>query len=217
MTVQIKVYSDYVCPFCFIAEGPLQQAIQGKDVEVEWMPFELRPVPNEPLRPDEPYIQRAFHQSVKPMAERMGLDMVLPQMSPHPRTHLAFEGFQFAKEHGKGGEYNHRIFKAFFQEEQDIGQVDVLTKLAGEVGLDESQFRAALESRTYQEAHQKALHHAYREAGIQVVPTIMIGNHVLEGVRSKEAFEQILNEELKQAQEKQEFGDGMACGIDGCR
>ncbi len=216
MTVKIKVYSDYVCPFCFLAEDPLLQATQGKDVEVEWMPFELRPDPNEPLRPDEPYIQRAFHQSVKPMAERMGVNIVLPQMSPHPRTHLAFEGFQFAQEHGKGGAYNHRLFKAFFQEEQDIGNVDVLTKLAGEVGLDEAQFRAALESRTYQEAHQKALHHAYNEAQIKVVPTVVIGDQVLEGLRSKEAFEQVINAELSQLQDKKGAGEGMACSIDGC-
>lgn len=216
MTVKIKVYSDYVCPFCFLAEEPLLQAMQGKDVEIEWMPFELRPEPNEPLRPEEPYIQRAFQQSVLPMAQRLGLKMLLPKMSPHPRTQLAFEGFQFAKEQGLGGVYNHRLFKAFFQEEQDIGDVDVLTKLAGEVGLDEAQFRAALEARTYQEAHQQALHHAYNEAKIQVVPTVVIGNHVLEGVRNKEAFEQILNEELAHAQDKQEFGEGMACGPDGC-
>lgn len=216
MTLKIQVYSDYVCPFCFLAEDPLQKAMEGKDVELEWMPFELRPEPNEPLRPEEPYIQRGFQQSVKPMADAMGLKMLLPQMSPHPRTQLAFEGFQFAKEHGKANEYNHRMFKAFFQEEQDIGKVDVLTKLAGEVDLDEAQFRAALEARTYQEVHQKALYHAYNEANVQVVPTIVIGKNVLQGVRSQEAFEQAINEALLHEQDKNEFGEGMACGIDGC-
>lgn len=48
MSVKIKVYSDYVCPFCFIGEAPLKEAIKGKDVEVEWMPFELRPQGTEP-------------------------------------------------------------------------------------------------------------------------------------------------------------------------
>lgn len=45
MTVHIKVYSDYVCPFCFVGKAAFEEAIKGKDVEVEWMPFELRPSP----------------------------------------------------------------------------------------------------------------------------------------------------------------------------
>ena len=41
----IKVYSDFVCPYCFLAEFPLQEAVRGKDAAVEWLPFELRPDP----------------------------------------------------------------------------------------------------------------------------------------------------------------------------
>lgn len=75
-----------------------------------------------------------------PMSEQYGVKMVLPRVSPQPHTHLAFEGFQYAKEQGKGNAYNHRMFKAFFQEELDIGQVDVLVKLAGEIGLNEAEY-----------------------------------------------------------------------------
>jgi predicted DsbA family dithiol-disulfide isomerase len=141
MTVKIKVYSDYVCPFCFLAEKPLEEAIKEKDVEVEWMPFELRPFPRETLKPEDDYLQRSWKQSVYPMAEQMGIPIVLPNVSPQPHTHLAFEGFQYAKEKGKGNEYNKRILRAFFQEEQNIGEIDILTKLAGEVGLNEAEYR----------------------------------------------------------------------------
>ena len=68
----------------------------------------------------------------------------LPTVSPQPHTHLAFEGYQYAKEQGKGNDYNHRVLEAFFVEGQDIGQIDVLTKLAGEVGLERAEFEAAL-------------------------------------------------------------------------
>jgi 2-hydroxychromene-2-carboxylate isomerase len=94
----------------------------------------------------------------------MGVPINLPKVSPQPHTHLAFEGYQYAKEHGKGNEYNHRVLKAFFVEGQDIGQIDVLTTLAGEVGLDQSGFEEALRTRKYQQAHQQALRHAYEEA-----------------------------------------------------
>jgi predicted DsbA family dithiol-disulfide isomerase len=70
----------------------------------------------------------------------MGVEIKLPQVSPQPHTHLAFEVFQYAREHGKGNEYNHGVLKAFFVEGQDIGQIDVLTRLAGEVSLDRHEF-----------------------------------------------------------------------------
>lgn len=216
MSLKIKVYSDYVCPFCFLAEKPLKEAIKGKDVEVEWMPFELRPYPNETLKPEGEYLQRTWKQSVYPMAERMGIHIVLPKVSPQPYTHLAFEGYQYAKEKGKANEYNDRMFRAFFQEEQDIGDIDVLTKLAGEIGLDQAEYREALETRKYKEAHQKALKHAYEEANITAVPTFVIGDTVLAGVRSKETLEQVIMDEQKK-QNSDAFPEGMTCGINGCQ
>ncbi|WP_139488490.1 DsbA family oxidoreductase [Brevibacillus dissolubilis] len=196
MTVKVQVYSDYVCPFCFIAEVPLEQAIQGKDVEVEWMPYELRSYPAETLRVEDEYLPRVWKDSVYPMAEHYGVNITLPHVSPQPHTHLAFEGYQFAKERGKGNEYNHRMFQAFFQEEQDIGDIDVLTKLAGEIGLDESEYREALVSQKYRDAHKKALERA-AEVDITAVPTFIIGDSVLRGVRSKEALEQVIEVESR--------------------
>lgn len=169
MTLKIKVYSDYVCPFCFLAEQPLEEAIKGYDVEVEWMPFELRPFPNETLKPEGHYLQSTWKQSVFPMAERMGIPIVLPKVSPQPYTHVAFEGYQYAKEKGKGNEYNDRMLRAFFQEEQDIGNIDILTELAGEIGLDEKEYLEALKTRKYKEVHQEALKHAYEDANITSV------------------------------------------------
>src|SRR4051812_35838195 len=185
MPLKIKVYSDYVCPFCYLAEFPLREAIRGKDVEVEWMPFELRPEPQPTLRPEGEYLQRAWSQSVYPLALRMGVPIVLPPVSPQPHTHLAFEGYQYAREQGKGNEYNHRLLEAFFDEGRDIGDVGVQVKLAGEVGLDEEGFEEALGSRKYREAHRRALRHAYEEAGVSGVPLFVIGRHPLSGVQDR--------------------------------
>jgi predicted DsbA family dithiol-disulfide isomerase len=68
------------------------------------------------------------------MARRLGVPIKLPTVSPQPHTHLAFEGFQYAKEYGKGNDYNHRVLEAIFVEGQDIGQIDVLTKLPARSG-----------------------------------------------------------------------------------
>ena len=70
LALTIKVYPDYVCPFCFLAEKPLQEAAEGKDVQIEWMPFELRPYPNETLRPEGEYLQTTWKQYVYPMRNK---------------------------------------------------------------------------------------------------------------------------------------------------
>ncbi|WP_207436199.1 DsbA family oxidoreductase [Sabulibacter ruber] len=181
---KIKVYSDYVCPYCFLAEEEVLKAerILGKEVEVEWMPFELRPAPTPTLRPEEDYLQTTWANSVYPMAEELGVQIQLPTVSPQPYTHLAFEGYQFAKEQGKGHAYNHRMFTAFFQESQDIGDIEVLTKLAAEIGLDAEAFREALTSRRYKAAHEAALRYATEEVRVTAVPTMVIGDHAIRGM-----------------------------------
>ena len=160
------------------------------------MPFELRPEPHEPLRPEGDYLQRAWRQSVYPLARRMGVPINLPPVSPQPHSHLAFEGYQFAREHGKGNEYNHRVLTAFFVEGRDIGDTGVLTTLAGEVGLDETEFGEALRSRKYREAHQQALRHASEEAGVTGVPVFVIGDRVLTGLQDRDTLEAVIGEEL---------------------
>jgi predicted DsbA family dithiol-disulfide isomerase len=174
--------------------------VRGKDVEVEWMPFELRPEPYPTLQPEGEYLQRAWSQSVYPLARRMGVPIVLPEVSPQPHTHLAFEGYQFAREHGQGNAYNHRVLEAFFRDGQDIGDIGVLTKLAGEVGLDQRVFEDALRSRKYREAHSHALRHAYEQAGVTGVPMFVIGRHVLTGLQDRETLEAVIDEELSKSE-----------------
>jgi predicted DsbA family dithiol-disulfide isomerase len=159
------------------------------------MPFELRPYPHETLRPEGDYLQRAWRQSVYPIARQMGVPIKLPTVSPQPHSHLAFEGFQYAKEHGKANQYNHRVLTAFFVESRDIGDIGVLTKLAGEVRLDEKEFGEALRTRKYREAHRRALRHADEEAGVTGVPRFVIGDRVLTGLQDKEALEAVIEQE----------------------
>jgi predicted DsbA family dithiol-disulfide isomerase len=118
-------------------------------------------------------------------------------VSPQPHTHLAFEGYQYAKEHGKGNVYNHRVMQAFFVESQDIGDIGVLTRLAGEVGLNQEEFEDALRTRKYREAHRRALRHAYEEAGVTGVPMFVIGNQVLTGLQDRETLEGVIEDERK--------------------
>ncbi len=192
MTVKIKVYSDYVCPYCFLAKQTLDEVTQEQDVEIEWMPFELRPYPTPTLKPEDEYLPRVWQQYVYPLAEAMEIPIKLPAISPQPYTHLAFEGYQFAKAYNKAEAYNERVLKAFFQEDLNIGDVEVLTKLASEIGLPAAEFRQALIERSYKVTHQQALKHAYKEVGVTSVPTLVIEGQVLPGIPRKEKLQQAI-------------------------
>lgn len=197
MSLKIKVYSDYVCPFCILAKKPFEEAIEGKDVEVEWMPFELRPEGSPKLDPiNDSSKLFLWEQSIKPISKELNINLDIPNVSPHPYTNLAFEAFHFAKEFNKEKEFNDRVFKAFFNESQDIGDINVLVKLADEVGLDKDLCLDALKNRKYKQIQKNYLQQAYNE-GINVVPTFIIGNSRLEGVHSKKDFEKIMtNQDL---------------------
>ncbi len=195
--IQIKVYSDYVCPYCFLGEVVLERALKGLEdqVQVEWMPFELRPYPTPTLKPEEDYLQSTWTNSVYPMAKQLNVPIVLPKVSPQPYTHLAFEGYQFAKEQGLGEAYTHHLFTAFFQEEQDIGDIAVLVKLAKEIGLDEVAYRQALETRKYKAVHAQELKQAY-ETRITAVPTFIIADKQVRGLLREEDLRRFIKLEL---------------------
>ncbi|MFD0267779.1 DsbA family protein [Streptomyces sp. NPDC127106] len=210
--VKIQIWSDYVCPFCMLAEGPLEEATQGLDVEIEWKPFELRPHPQPTLRPEDTYLPDIWRRAVYPMARSMDVDITLPTVSPQPYTRLASEGHQYAAEQGKGTEYTRRVFRAFFQEDLDLGQPDVLTALARDIGLDADAFRAALDNGTYRDTHQQALREAAAHR-IQSVPTLLVGGTRIEGVPRAAQ----LRAAIHAAQDEQTAAvPGAACGLDGC-
>ncbi|MCA1601698.1 MAG: DsbA family oxidoreductase [Acidobacteria bacterium] len=192
MSTTVEVFSDYVCPFCYLAEQPLADAVEGRDVEVRWRPFELPPAPAPTLRPEGHYLQSTWDRVVYPMAERMGVPIVLPRVSPQPHSRLAFEGAHFADEYGKLARYTERMFRAFFVEQRDIGDPDVLSELAPDVGLDAEGFRDALKSERYAEEHQQALQRA-RELDITVVPTFVVGDRRLEGMPTAEGLHRLLD------------------------
>jgi predicted DsbA family dithiol-disulfide isomerase len=174
----VTVYSDYVCPFCLLAEQVLSDAIGDRDISISWRAFELRPEPVPTLRPEDPYLPTVWNRSVYPLAERLGVPIRLPSISPQPRTAKAFELLALAQDEGLDHQYSMRMLRAFFQEGRDIGNPEILVKLAAEAGLDLEEARQALESGAYAERHREALRHAREDMAITSVPTIVVGDQV---------------------------------------
>lgn len=177
----ISVYSDYVCPFCLLAERELSDAIGDRDIRIAWRAFELRPDPVPTLRPEDPYLPTIWRKSVYPLAERLGVPITLPTISPQPRTAKAFELLAMAQEKGLDHAYSMRVLRAFFQEGRDIGNPDILVELAADAGLDPQEARQALEQGAYAQRHREALRHAREDMAITSVPTIVVGDRVFRG------------------------------------
>lgn len=78
------------------------------------------------LRPQDDYLPTAWKHGVYPAAERMGVTIRLPTVSPQPYTREALLGLQYAVEHGQGDAYVDAVLRAFFREDRDIGDTDVL-------------------------------------------------------------------------------------------
>ena len=215
MSLKVSIYSDYVCPFCFIGKDQLEKAIKetNADVSIEWKTFELRPKPLEQLDSINDSSKLALWQQViNPRIEAWDVNMKLPNVSPYPYTDLAHEGFYFAQEHGKENDYNNSVYEAFFQEDQNIGEIEVLAQLAKEVGLDEVEFKEALVSRKYSPMRMQALEYANREANITGVPTFIIGEERINGVVDKETFKKVI--EVERNKVRDNITEGLQCGLD---
>lgn len=188
---QIHVYSDFVCPYCLLAEPLIRAAAAEHGAEVVWHPFELRPDPVPTLRPEDPYLPEVWQRSVYPLARRLGQPITLPTISPQPRSALAFEGFAFARDHGRGHDYTLAVFNAFFVEDRDIGDIETLVALAETVLLDGAALRRALQERRYRDRHAEALREAEAQ-NIRAVPTLLIGATRIEGMPTAEGLRSAL-------------------------
>lgn len=191
-TTKVTMYVDYVCPYCLLAEAVIARAFASEPVELEWRAFELRPDPIPTLRPEDPYLPTVWRQSVYPMAERLGVPIRLPTLSPQPRTAKAFELLCLAQDRGRATQYSMRVLQAFFQENRDIGDPAVLVDIAAQAGLDPAEAETALVQGAYAERHREALRHAREDMAIGSVPTIVVGDRIIRGVPQPAALRDAL-------------------------
>jgi predicted DsbA family dithiol-disulfide isomerase len=192
MKAHIEFYFDFVCPLCFLATKPLREVIKEQKAEIEWKPFELCPEPAQQMEQIEDFLERPWNQSIAPLAQQLHVEINMPDMPPVPRTHLAHEGFHFAKKHGQEIAYVDAVFKAYWEEEKDISQIEVLAEIADSLHLDQEIFTRILKDRTFEQVHKDSLVHAYEDAYVTKVPTLKIGSGVLQGFASTETIEKAL-------------------------
>ena len=213
--LNIMFVSDYVCPYCLVAKEVLKKALEitGLEADITWQPFELTEEPNPRVDTCHDEVRKARYQVLVEPCAALGLDMKLPPVvCPRPYTRLAFEGWYYACKKGKGDLYNDLIYRSYFIDEKDIGDIEILTELAKTVGLDGAEFKQVLECGVYTQIEKEAVSFAKDVLEIKGVPTIYLnGNKISFSKFTVEEMVGILQKELV-SQENAAF----SCGVDGC-
>lgn len=198
----VEVWSDVVCPFCYIGKRELERALERfphRDrVRVEWKSFELDPTaPARSAEDTYAMLARKYGMSREAARQRtadvvaraatLGLhydfDRVVLTNSFHAQRLI-----QLAKAHGLGDAAEELLFKAYFTEGADIGDAATLVRLAGAIGLDAAEAAAMLDSGAYGEA-VRADEREAQQLGIRGVPFFVIDRKVaVSGAQSAEHF-----------------------------
>ena len=164
------------------------------DIAVEWLPYELRPEPTplpEISGPDGDRFRRSWAIGVAPLAEQFGVEMRFPPFKP--RSRRAHEAAEYAREHGAFDAMRVGLFRAFFVDGRDLGDVDVLVDVGAAVGLDSADLRAALDEHRYTDRVVELEAIAAR-LGVSAVPTIVIGDRAVEGARPYDVLRRVLEQ-----------------------
>lgn len=212
--LDILFVTDFVCPYCLVAKVALEEALKETEIEakIRIQPLELTPEPKERVDVCHDEERKRRYQVLVEPAKALGLDMKLPPaVCPRPYTRLAFEGLFYAQKKGREDVYSDLTYRAYFEEEQDIGEAEVLCSIAGRAGLDEEDFKKVLASGTYTEQVKEAVQYSREVLKVTGIPTIYLdGERVTIEKYTKEEMIQILQDGQAAA------GRGFCCGIDGC-
>ena len=131
-----------------------------------------------------------WSSSVYPLAERLNIRIKLPPVQP--RSRRAHEAAHWAKHQGRFSEYNEALFRAFFERGEDISNVDVLSRLASDLGLDSNSLQQALDKDEYLESVLADEREA-RKLGISGVPAFVANRKAaLSGVQSVENLKKLI-------------------------
>ncbi|GGS01999.1 DSBA oxidoreductase [Micromonospora fulviviridis] len=202
--MEIEIYADVVCPWCWIGKRRLEQALASYDgeVTVRFRPFQLDPTP---VTEPKPLIEalgakfggrdkaEGMAAHVTQVAKGAGIDMRFDR-AVAANTFEAHRLVRFATERGRAAELVERLYRAHFQDGIDVGSTDALVKLAAEVGLDETEARDYLESNLGRREVAADLSAAH-QLGVSSVPTfVLAGKYAVTGAQEPETLLAALHE-----------------------
>lgn len=143
----LKLYTDFICPFCYIAESSTLLRLQKEyAIRVEWRGFELHPdtpvggMPLSVLFAGRDVGQ--MHAYVVRFAKTFGVD--LPRPPAHlPNTRAALASAEYARDHGKLEAFRRAAQQAYWKDGRDLEAAATLTAAGAAAGLDPAAVLAA--------------------------------------------------------------------------
>lgn len=231
--MRIDIWSDVVCPFCYLGKQRLQAALKqwphAAEVELVWHSFELDP--NSPRQLPgtlaahiaEKYRislaqSEASQQQIAAQFEAHGLDFNWREAKPG-NTFDAHRIFHLALEHDLGDEVMATLMRGYFSEGAAIGEPSTVAALAVAAGLDAAQVSEVLETDAYADA-VRADEAAAHQLGVTGVPFFVFDERLaVSGAQPVEVFAQALDQAWQtRAGALVNVGspDADACGPDGC-
>jgi predicted DsbA family dithiol-disulfide isomerase len=167
---RIRFYYDVVCPYSYMESHALEAAEDSEEVEIEWLPFELRPAPKPLLAVRGDHLRTDWTQNVYRRAQALGIEIHLPRYQP--RSTLPLAACLWAGEQGRLRAFKHALYEAFFCEGLDIATDAEIARAAERAGLDRD---GAVEAAYSHERFERirAVRREAEAAGVRGVPSLL--------------------------------------------
>lgn len=133
--LRVDIWSDFVCPFCFIGALRLEQLAAQRPLDLHWHAFQLRPAGAPPMdAAKRSMIAEHTPKLTEQMREEFGLAIERGPLDIDTRA--AHRLFAAAHDAGKGAEMHDALFRAYWLHGQDISDANVLSAIAEQEGFD---------------------------------------------------------------------------------
>ena len=198
--MHIDVVADVICPWCFVGKRRLERALALRPdltATLSWRPFELNPdLPSDGI-PRELYLSAKFGNSraadrlnavVSAAGRAEGIEFDFARIRRTPNTLRAHRLVHLASDKGAAGRIVEALFRAYFVDGLDVGEIDTLAELAARAGLDETETLQYLMSDAGT-PEVRAEEHRARRLGIHAVPYFVLERgYAISGAQEPEMF-----------------------------
>ncbi|MCX7362598.1 MAG: DsbA family oxidoreductase [Alphaproteobacteria bacterium] len=203
--IYVDIVSDTICPWCYIGKRRFERALElsGRtDVALSWRPFQLNPdMPPEGMTRDD-YVRAKFgggdrprqiYQAIAESGREAGIEFNFSRIRRTPNTVLSHRLVHWSAKNERQDELVGELFKAYFEDGLDVGDIDTLVECARRAGLDAPTARRYLMG---DEGRQEVVaSDVYaRRLGINGVPCFIVNRkYAVSGAQPTSAFVEVFN------------------------
>ena len=204
--MKINVFADTICGWCFIGHTNLNEALKkfpNLKFDIHHTPFQLNPdMPTEGISRDK-YLKIKFggkdyaasmFENMKLKAKESGLDFNFEKIKKTPNTVLSHLLINLSKQFNLQNEIIEKIYKSYFIDGLDIGDVKILINIAKENNITENVFTNFINDTNTENINSKIL--LARERGINGVPFFEIGKDFISGSQSSIQLENVIKSNI---------------------